>query len=112
MLASLDEYHQQLHNHDHGSDDLDMEANDEQGFQPVSDAKLQRLGRIVKDLRSRVPISAEAPGEKTMIPDTKDVSHSFISIWEGPWISYVYDLVCRLYGTKHGPCGWIPVHRG
>lgn len=67
----VDEYHQQLH---HGSDDLDMEANDEQGFQPVSDAKLQRLGRIVKDLRSRVPISAEAPGEKTMIPNTKDVS--------------------------------------
>lgn len=67
--SALDEYHQQLH---HGTDDLDMEANDEQGFQPVSDAKLQRLGRIVKDLRSRVPISAEAPGEKTMIPNTKD----------------------------------------
>lgn len=58
-----------------------MEANDEQGFQPVSDAKLQRLGRIVKDLRSRVPISAEAPGEKTMIPNTKDVSwHSSIPL--------------------------------
>lgn len=42
-------------------------------FQPVSDAKMMRLGRIIKDLRTRVPISAEAPGEKTTIPDTPDV---------------------------------------
>lgn len=87
-----------------------METNDDEGFQPVSDAKLQRLGRIVKDLRSRVPISAEAPGEKTMIPDTKDVSHPSINMESGSHM--LHDLVCRVYGTKHGPCGWIPIHRG
>jgi hypothetical protein len=32
-----------------------------------------RLGRIIKDLRTRVPISAEAPGEKTVIPNTPEV---------------------------------------
>ncbi|OAD07622.1 hypothetical protein MUCCIDRAFT_31223 [Mucor lusitanicus CBS 277.49] len=31
-----------------------------------------RLGRMIKDLRTRVPISAEAPGEKTTIPDTPE----------------------------------------
>ena len=86
-----------------------MEANDEQGFQPVSDAKLQRLGRIVKDLRSRVPISAEAPGEKTMIPDTKDVSCSHKTTFNMDLIP-MHGLVCRLYRAKHGPCRWFPFH--
>ena len=53
---------------------------------------MQRLGRIVKDLRSRVPISAEAPGEKTVIPDSKDVReflfHKYV------YINPIYDC-CR-----------------
>lgn len=42
-------------------------------FQPVSDLKMTRLGRIIKDLRTQVPISAEAPGEKIVIPNTNEV---------------------------------------
>lgn len=42
-------------------------------FQPVSDLKMMRLGRIIKDLRAQVPVSAEAPGEKIVIPDTDEV---------------------------------------
>ena len=45
------------------------------GFQPVNDLKMMRLGRIIKDLRTRVPMSAEAPGEKTTIPNTPEVSY-------------------------------------
>lgn len=52
---------------------MDTEEHDG-SFQPVSDAKMMRLGRMIKDLRTRVPISAEAPGEKTTIPNTPDVS--------------------------------------
>ena len=39
----------------------------------MNEYKMAKLGRMVKDLRARVPISAEAPGEKTVIPDTKHV---------------------------------------
>lgn len=70
-----DEYHGQLHHHgdgDHNDEDIETEQHDGQ-FQPVSDAKMVRLGRMIKDLRTRVPISAEAPGEKTTIPDTPEV---------------------------------------
>jgi hypothetical protein len=71
---TLEEYHGQLHNHHHSGDE-DMETEEHDGsYQPVSDAKMMKLGRIIKDLRTRVPISAEAPGEETAIPDTPDVS--------------------------------------
>ncbi|KAI7858471.1 hypothetical protein BDC45DRAFT_548491 [Circinella umbellata] len=74
--SALEEYHKQLHNKSHDDDQEDIEyEHDKNGhFQPVNDYKMQRLGRIVKDLRSRVPISAEAPGEKTVIPDSRDFS--------------------------------------
>ncbi|KAG0176896.1 hypothetical protein DFQ29_005487 [Apophysomyces sp. BC1021] len=72
VRSALDEYHGQLHNHH--ADDNDVEELEEESgsFQAVSDAKMMRLGRIIKDLRTRVPISAEAPGEKTMIPQSKE----------------------------------------
>lgn len=74
-MSCVDEYHGQLHHHGDGDhDDEDMETEQHDGkFQPVSDAKMMRLGRMIKDLRTRVPISAEAPGEKTTIPDTPEV---------------------------------------
>ncbi|KAL7309677.1 hypothetical protein PS15m_010528 [Mucor circinelloides] len=74
VQSALDEYHGQLHHHGDGDhDDEDMETEQHGGkFQPVSDAKMMRLGRMIKDLRTRVPISAEAPGEKTTIPDTPE----------------------------------------
>lgn len=40
----------------------------------VSPATLNRLGKIVTDLRKKVPISAEAPGEQITIPKTEEVS--------------------------------------
>lgn len=42
-------------------------------FQPVSEVKMMRLGRIIQDLRTKVPLSAEAPGEQTVIPKTEEV---------------------------------------
>ncbi|GAN02913.1 conserved hypothetical protein [Mucor ambiguus] len=74
VQSALDEYHGQLHHHgdgDHNEEDMETEQHDGK-FQPVSDAKMMRLGRMIKDLRTRVPISAEAPGEKTTIPDTPE----------------------------------------
>lgn len=71
----VEEYHGQLHHHgddDHGDENMETEQHDGK-FQPVSDAKMMRLGRMIKDLRTRVPISADAPGEKTTIPDTPEV---------------------------------------
>lgn len=59
-----------------------METEEHDGsFQPVSDAKMMRLGRIIKDLRTKVPISAEAPGEKTTIPDTPEVRYQPLFFW-------------------------------
>lgn len=58
---------------------MDTEEHDG-SFQPVSDAKMMRLGRMIKDLRTRVPISAEAPGEKTVIPNTPDVSDTCLTL--------------------------------
>lgn len=69
----IEEYHGQIHNHHDNDEDIEMEEHDG-SFQPVNDAKMMRLGRIIKDLRTKVPISAEAPGEKTTIPDTPEVS--------------------------------------
>lgn len=70
----IEEYHSQLHN----EQDIEMEEHDGD-FQPVSDLKMMRLGRIIKDLRAQVPVSAEAPGEKIVIPDTDEVRiHSCI----------------------------------
>ena len=72
----VEEYHGQLHHHgddDHEDENMETEQHDGK-FQPVSDAKMMRLGRMIKDLRTRVPISAEAPGEKTTIPDTPEVN--------------------------------------
>ncbi|KAI7898300.1 uncharacterized protein BX663DRAFT_525355 [Cokeromyces recurvatus] len=69
VQSALQEYHGQLHNH--GTEDIEMEDHDG-SFQPVSDVKMMKLGRIIKDLRTCVPISAEAPGEKTTIPNTPE----------------------------------------
>lgn len=63
---------------------MDTEEHDG-SYQPVSDAKMMRLGRMIKDLRTRVPISAEAPGEKTVIPNTPDVNNAHINLI---WHSY------------------------
>ncbi|KAI8976430.1 hypothetical protein BDB01DRAFT_853071 [Pilobolus umbonatus] len=66
--SALEEYHKQIHHHEE-----DIETEEHEGhFQPVSDAKMMKLGRIIKDLRTKVPVSAEAPGEKTAIPDTPE----------------------------------------
>ena len=59
---------------------MDTEEHDG-SFQPVSDAKMMRLGRMIKDLRTRVPISAEAPGENTTIPDTPEVKIEMVHLW-------------------------------
>ncbi|CEI85924.1 hypothetical protein RMCBS344292_00373 [Rhizopus microsporus] len=59
VATAMEEYHSQLHN----EQDIEMEEHDGD-FQPVSDLKMMRLGRIIKDLRAQVPVSAEAPGEK------------------------------------------------
>lgn len=75
-----EEYHGQLHHHHQEDEDMEETEQHDGSFQPVSDAKMMRLGRIIKDMRTRVPISAEAPGEKTTIPDTPDVSHFVCSI--------------------------------
>ncbi|CAO3590610.1 unnamed protein product [Absidia cylindrospora] len=76
VQSALEEYHSQIHTHnehEHDDEDADMDVEQHNGsFQPVNDLKMMRLGRIVKDLRAKVPMSAEAPGEKTVIPDTKD----------------------------------------
>ncbi|CEI88221.1 hypothetical protein RMCBS344292_02616 [Rhizopus microsporus] len=67
VATAMEEYHSQLHN----EQDIEMEEHDGD-FQPVSDLKMMRLGRIIKDLRAQVPVSAEAPGEKIVIPDTDE----------------------------------------
>ncbi|CAO3651613.1 unnamed protein product [Cunninghamella echinulata] len=77
VRAALDEYHSQLHHHGNegeGQHDEDMEEVEQHNgsFQPVHDSKMLRLGRIIKDLRAKVPLSAEAPDEKTIIPKTED----------------------------------------
>ncbi|KAI8062267.1 S-adenosyl-L-methionine-dependent methyltransferase [Gongronella butleri] len=72
VTSALGEYHQQVHQHD---DDQDMSVDEEEhdgAYQPVSDLKMMRLGRIVEDLRQQVPLSAEAPDEKIVIPDSKE----------------------------------------
>ncbi|KAG1053252.1 hypothetical protein G6F43_004657 [Rhizopus delemar] len=66
VTSAMEEYHSQVHN-----EDTEMEEHDG-SFQPVSDLKMTRLGRIIKDLRTQVPISAEAPGEKIVIPNTNE----------------------------------------
>lgn len=76
-MNTIEEYHGQIHHH-HGDETDVMDTEEHDGsFQPVSDAKMARLGRIIKDLRNRVPISAEAPGEKTVIPNTPDVGYHY-----------------------------------
>ncbi|KAF7731840.1 hypothetical protein EC973_007671 [Apophysomyces ossiformis] len=72
VRSALDEYHGQLHKGDSEDSDIEQLREEPDSFQPVSDAKMMRLGRIIKDLRTRVSISAEAPGEKTMIPQSKE----------------------------------------
>ncbi|KAI8880609.1 hypothetical protein K501DRAFT_324900 [Backusella circina FSU 941] len=69
---ALKEYHEQLHHKEHEVDeDSEMEEHDG-SFQPVNDLKMLKLARVIKELRTRVPISAEAPGEKTVIPKTPE----------------------------------------
>ncbi|KAI8144043.1 hypothetical protein BJV82DRAFT_556879 [Fennellomyces sp. T-0311] len=72
--SALEEYHRQLHKSHEDHEEVEFEHDEGGHFQPVNEYKMAKLGRIVKDLRNRVPISAEAPGEKTMIPDTKNYS--------------------------------------
>ncbi|KAI8394230.1 uncharacterized protein BYT42DRAFT_609961 [Radiomyces spectabilis] len=72
VRSALDEYHGQLHHHgDDNAEDIEMEDHDG-SFQPVNDLKMVRLGRIIKELRTKLPLSAEAPEEKTMIPDSEE----------------------------------------
>jgi hypothetical protein len=71
----LDEYHEKIHDHDdmeEESDDEDMEKDSE--IVTVSSESLNRLGKIIADLRKKVPVSAEAPGEQIAIPKTDEVS--------------------------------------
>ncbi|KAI9006628.1 hypothetical protein CLU79DRAFT_723727 [Phycomyces nitens] len=73
VRSALEEYHGQVHgHHEHEEEEEEMETEGQGEFQPVSDIKMMRLGRIIKDLRARVPISAEAPEEQTMIPKSKE----------------------------------------
>ncbi|KAI9255321.1 S-adenosyl-L-methionine-dependent methyltransferase [Sporodiniella umbellata] len=65
-FTAMDKYHAQIH-----TDEIETEEYTE-GFQPVSDLKMMRLERIIKDLRTQVPISAEAPNEKIVIPNTQE----------------------------------------
>lgn len=74
-MYQIEEYHGKIHNHGDDVNDL-VEDSHIQGFQPVSDAKMSHLARMIQDLRKRVPISAEAPGEKIVIPDSKEVCES------------------------------------
>ncbi|SAM09844.1 hypothetical protein [Absidia glauca] len=69
VRSALDEYHGQIHSH--GDHEM-SEAAPTGSFQPVSEVKMMRLGRIIQDLRTKVPLSAEAPGEQTVIPKTED----------------------------------------
>ncbi|KAI8970096.1 hypothetical protein BDF20DRAFT_889275 [Mycotypha africana] len=76
VQEAIEKYHEEIHGQQHSDDidtaeDMDVEQHDG-SFQPVSDAKMMRLGRIIKDLRTKVPLSAEAPGEKTAIPQTPE----------------------------------------
>jgi hypothetical protein len=64
-------------------------------FQPVSEVKMMRLGRIIQDLRTKVPLSAEAPGEQTVIPKTEDVSHPLEKV--ETMTDQMSSLVCRLH---------------
>ncbi|GAB5585498.1 hypothetical protein Unana1_00398 [Umbelopsis nana] len=71
--SALDEYHDKIHDHDgmdEDSDDEDMERNNE--IATVSPAGLNRLGKIITDLRKKVPVSAEAPSEVISIPKTEE----------------------------------------
>jgi hypothetical protein len=57
---------------DEDSDAEEMEGDSE--FVNVSPASMNRLGKIISDLRKKVPVSAEAPGEEITIPKTEEVS--------------------------------------
>lgn len=57
---------------DEDSDAEEMEA--DSAFVNVSPASMNRLGKIISDLRKKVPVSAEAPGEEITIPKTEEVS--------------------------------------
>lgn len=60
---------------DEDSDDEDKERNNE--IATVSPAGLNRLGKIITDLRKKVPVSAEAPSEVISIPKTEEVSQLY-----------------------------------
>jgi len=75
LNPTLDEYHNKIHDHhdmDEDSDAEEMEGDSE--FVNVSPASMNRLGKIISDLRKKVPVSAEAPGEEITIPKTEEVS--------------------------------------
>ncbi|ORX45330.1 hypothetical protein DM01DRAFT_1340140 [Hesseltinella vesiculosa] len=71
VTSALGQYHEQIHQHGDQPVDLDQEEHDG-SFQPVNDLKMVRLGRIIKELRQKVPLSAEAPGEKITLPQSED----------------------------------------
>ncbi|KAI8579129.1 hypothetical protein K450DRAFT_244026 [Umbelopsis ramanniana AG] len=73
VRSALDEYHNKIHDHhdmDEDSDAEEMENDSE--FVNVSPASMNRLGKIISDLRKKVPVSAEAPGEEITIPKTEE----------------------------------------
>ncbi|KAI9287973.1 hypothetical protein BC943DRAFT_317525 [Umbelopsis sp. AD052] len=73
VRSALDEYHNKIHDHhdmDEDSDAEEMEGDSE--FVNVSPASMNRLGKIISDLRKKVPMSAEAPGEEITIPKTEE----------------------------------------
>ncbi|KAG2174724.1 hypothetical protein INT43_005782 [Umbelopsis isabellina] len=72
VRSALDEYHTKLHNHDHSDEEMEDEEMQDNAIASVSPASLNRLGKIVTDLRKKVPISAEAPGEQITIPKTEE----------------------------------------
>jgi hypothetical protein len=53
---------------------MEVEDMQDNAIASVSPASLNRLGKIVTDLRKKVPVSAEAPGEQIAIPKTEEVS--------------------------------------
>ncbi|RUO96074.1 hypothetical protein BC936DRAFT_142669 [Jimgerdemannia flammicorona] len=78
LAQQIETVHAANHNHDHIDDVEDanhshaFSSSSATHFVPVNSAKLYRLGRIIKDLRVKVPVSAEAPGEKIIIPETEE----------------------------------------
>jgi hypothetical protein len=76
-FPTLDEYHNKIHDH-HDVDEIsdDDEMNMESELVKVSPASMNRLGKIITDLRKKVPVSAEAPGEEITIPKTEEASES------------------------------------